>query len=331
MIAACPKCKTRFRIARERLTPEGVRLRCSQCSGIFRVKAPEDRPSGAEREAPARPAPRPAPASATETRPAPAAPPPPPAPRRDPERLVVVAHSDAALCKSVVDALESWGLEALAASDGVEAILAVQRALPRAVVLDAGLAKMYGFQVCELIKRNESLRSIRVVLVGAVYDATRYRRPPRELYGADLYLEPGDVPDGLHAVLAGFGLPLRRAERAPQALERPVPLEPAAPPPAAVPEPAEREPARAPSRPGAGEGEVAKAERLARIIVSDVILYNEAKFEAAVAAGNVVAAMEADLQEGRSLFQARIAPAVAGQRDFLREELLRVAGQRGLR
>jgi hypothetical protein len=40
--------------------------------------------------------------------------------------------------------------------------------------------------------------------------------------------------------------------------------------------------------------------------------------------------MEPDLQEGRSLFQARIDPAVAGLRDFLREELLRVAKQRGM-
>jgi hypothetical protein len=76
---------------------------------------------------------------------------------------------------------------------------------------------------------------------------------------------------------------------------------------------------------------VAKAERLARIIVSDVVLYNEKKFAAAVASGNVAQVMEPDLAEGRALFQARIAPAVAAQRDFLREELLRVARQRGQR
>ena len=52
--------------------------------------------------------------------------------------------------------------------------------------------------------------------------------------------------------------------------------------------------------------------------------------EGSGAAGNVIEAMEPDLQEGRSLFQGRIDPDVAGQRDFLRDELLRVARERGM-
>ena len=47
MIAACPKCGVRYRIERERLRPEGTRLRCSRCESIFRVSPPEARvPSG---------------------------------------------------------------------------------------------------------------------------------------------------------------------------------------------------------------------------------------------------------------------------------------------
>jgi predicted Zn finger-like uncharacterized protein len=37
MIAACPKCQTRYRVEPERLGPDGARLRCSQCSAVFRV------------------------------------------------------------------------------------------------------------------------------------------------------------------------------------------------------------------------------------------------------------------------------------------------------
>ncbi len=336
MIAACPNCKTKFRIARDRLGADGVRLRCTQCSSVFRVKAPEDAPVEAS---PARqPEAPPAPVSAPE----PAASPPPSSQPTvlDPTRLVVVAHSEAAVAKHVCEALEAWGLQALGAHDGVEAILAIQRNLPRAVVLDAALPKMFGFQICELIKRNESLRSIQVVLVGAIHNDTRYRRPPGELYGADLYLETPDLPDGLHSALADFGLPVggEAGAAAPRAtthrgaggidaeaaLEAAQPVEEPAAAPAAAPA------AVAPVVPPAEEDAVAKAERLARIIVSDVVLYNEAKFSAAVAAGNVAEAMEADLAEGRSLFQSRIDPAVAAQRDFLREELVRVAKQRGM-
>jgi hypothetical protein len=74
---------------------------------------------------------------------------------------------------------------------------------------------------------------------------------------------------------------------------------------------------------------IAKAERLARIIVSDIVLYNDEKFAAAVAAGNVVEALEGELEEGRALFRGRIEPGVRETRDFLSEELLRVARTRG--
>jgi predicted Zn finger-like uncharacterized protein len=349
MIAACPNCKTKFRIARERLGPEGVRLRCTQCSSVFRVKAPPEAmpaapPQAAPVAAPRVPEPEP---------------PPQPQPRRDPARLVLVAHSDDALRKQAMEAVESWGLQAIGATDGVEAILEIQRHLPRAVLLDAALPKMYGFQVCELVKRNDSLRAIQVVLVGAIHDETRYRRTPDQLYGADVYLETPDLPEGLHPALRGFGLPLSGAspsepleppptthrgvggidvEAALEAAETPEePEAPMAAPPPLSPEPvapvpSPLAPVSAASEPPAAEADegVAKAERLARIIVSDVILYNEEKFAAALASGSVLEVMEPDLQEGRSLFQQRIDPAIAGQKDFLCEELLRVARQRGM-
>ena len=79
------------------------------------------------------------------------------------------------------------------------------------------------------------------------------------------------------------------------------------------------------------EEERAKAERLARIVVSDIVLYNEERFAAAARAGNVLEAMSADLSEGRSLFEERIDPRVRGERDYLRDELLRNAKLRGMR
>ncbi|HSJ95904.1 MAG TPA: hypothetical protein VLC53_02455, partial [Myxococcota bacterium] len=63
---------------------------------------------------------------------------------------MLVAHADPDTSKSVAEAVEGWGLETLVAHDGVEAMLAIQRTLPRAVVLDAALPRMYGFQVCEI-------------------------------------------------------------------------------------------------------------------------------------------------------------------------------------
>ena len=68
MIAACPKCGARYRIDAAKLRPEGARLRCTRCEGVFRVQAPEvpERPN----------APAPSRRSA-ETSTTPTAPPPP--------------------------------------------------------------------------------------------------------------------------------------------------------------------------------------------------------------------------------------------------------------
>jgi hypothetical protein len=93
-------------------------------------------------------------------------------------------------------------------------------------------------------------------------------------------------------------------------------------------------PAAAPAPARAGDGldeQRAKAERLARIIVSDIVLYNEQKFSEAVRRGNVVEALDADLSEGRHLFQERIDARVRAERDYLSEELVRVARQRGMK
>jgi CheY-like chemotaxis protein len=224
-------------------------------------------------------------------------------------------------------------------------MLEIQRRLPRAVVLAADLPKMFGFQICEILKRNSSLKPTWVVLVGAIHHPDRYRREADDLYGADAYLEAPDLPEGLLPLLARGGLrdapapaPAATSAPAPQPAPKPAPAPRPAPKPAAAPAPV-RPPAPAPAavappRPRRDDGleeERAKAERLARIVVSDIVLYNEERFAAAARAGNVVEAMAADLAEGRHLFEERIDPRVRAERDHLTDELLRSARQRGMR
>jgi len=363
MIAACPKCSTRYRVENDRLAGDGMRLRCTRCQAVFRVRPPGAVAALVEPQVEAQPTPVPQPP--------------------DRSRLVLVADSDAEEGKVTAAAVAGWGLHPLLAHDGVEAILAIQRNLPRAVILDAALPKMFGFQICELMKRNAELREVHVVLVGAIHHRERYRRSPHELYGADAYLERPDLPHGLATVLRDFGLPLASAapvaparsgpparatardfeveelpmplESAPELSEASFPFEPRprpaalppatgrgapAVPPLSAPEPRPARGAASPSRAPlaahapANDGlteERAKAERLARIIVSDVILYNQEKFARAVAAGRVVEMLDPDLEEGRALFRQRIDARVREERDHLAEELVRVARTRGMR
>jgi CheY-like chemotaxis protein len=156
---------------------------------------------------------------------------------------VLIAHPEVEAGKTIADALSSWGLSPLLVHDGVEALLQIQRTLPKVVVLDAALPKMFGFQICEIMKRNDQLRVIPVVLIGAIHDQDRYRRPPpEELYGADAYVERHQLPDALADLLVRFGL----GGPSPSA---PAPAPMAAPVRPAAPAPAARPPAPAPRRP----------------------------------------------------------------------------------
>jgi len=327
MIAACPKCGARYRIERGKLRAEGTRLRCSRCEAVFRVSPPQH----AEREPRAaipvasidpEPVRSSAGAAAGEA-------------DADRERLVLVADAEVEAGKLIASALVDGGLQPVLVHDGVEAILTIQRTLPRAVVLDAGLPKMFGFQVCELVKRNESLRQIQVVLVGAVHHRDRYRRAPSEIYGADAYLERHQLRENLLETLRALGLPVGNASAgrgaarvAPAPLRSPREAQRAAPAPPARPEPARPV---APASDPALAAEIGRAERLARIIVSDVVLYAEDKLDAAIRAGKVLEVFESEMQEGRGHFAQRIDARVRESRDFLSEELLRVARARGMR
>jgi hypothetical protein len=166
------------------------------------------------------------------------------------------------------------------------------------------------------------------VLVGAIHHQTRYRRDPSDLYGADAYIEQADLPDGLQTILREGGLPVGGS-----ALPAPEPtFEVPAPEPALefVREP----PAAAPTEaPGADEDsetaeERERALRLARIAVSEMLLYQPEKFEQAARDGNLEQALDREIQEAQALLRQRIREDVREETDFIMDELNRVAAER---
>ena len=53
-----------------------------------------------------------------------------------------------------------------------------------------------------------------------------------------------------------------------------------------------------------------KARRWARAIVSDIALYNPDKIQAGIEQDNLFEALADELQEGRDLYQSRVAPEI---------------------
>lgn len=318
MIAACPQCQTRFRLAKEKIGPQGARIRCSSCQTIFRVQAPET-PAGAT--------------TIAEPRPVPAAPPAPPK-ALPPLARALVIEPDPELAKGVVDLLAQWRVAAEIVDDGAEGLLAIFRSPPQLAVLGAGLPSLSAPKLAEIVRRTADLITVKLVRVAVADEA------PSGDHDAEEMLEPADLPGGLAEILERFALgakpaaasapaPVAKPEPGPApAAPKAAPAKPSAPAPSAAPSAAK--PASAPSpRPvPSSDPEIAAAERLARIAVSDVILYNEAKFAAAAASGNVAKALASELEEARQHFNSRVSPVLRQKRDFLGEELERRAAQR---
>jgi len=270
----------------------------------------ESRPAMAAPAAPAAPAARPA----------------PPKPQPPTARALVV-ESDSELAKGMVELLGHWRISADVVEDGADALLAIFRKPPELAILGGGLASFSAPKIAEIVRRSAHLSGVKLVRVAVPSERAA------DGHDAHAMLEAADLPAGLGGILERLGVgakpaagvvaqkPAAAPPAKPAAPPAPAPAAPVAPAPAAKPAPSSRP---VPS----SDPDIAAAERLARIAVSDVILYNEAKFAAAAAAGNVVKALAVELEEARQHFNTRVSAALRQKRDFLIEELERRAAQR---
>jgi CheY-like chemotaxis protein len=264
----------------------------------------------------------------------------------------LVAEADTEAAKEIVELLSRWGIAADAVHDGSEALIFVHRKQPGLVILGGHLPNVSGPLLAEVLRRNPELKSVRLIRVLTLDEPSAVPE-----FDADHFLEPGDLPNGLEPLLEELGIGQRPPPPAPEPSESITSATPTVPEPERAissPEPKEekhtpavdepvpnaverrtgledrRKPRDPPStspktsrrsRSVSSDPQVAAAERLARIIVSDIILYNEAKFASGVEDGDVAAAVKEELAEGSTLFCQRIPEEVRKQRDFLAEEL----------
>lgn len=284
MIAACPKCKTRFKLDESKVPSAGVKLRCSKCFTIFAVKRKEA--AGEVKQPPAAKA-----------------------------RRALIAHSDPSVCDMMEGVLKAGGIEVLKAYDGVEALGGIEKYRPQVAILDVSLPKMYGFEVCEHVKGHHELKEIKVILMASVYDKTRYKRNPVSIYGADDYIEKHHIHDDLLPKINKLTLskgyeeakgkePGKATVEAVTHEVRPAPV-------------AEKDVEKLKS----GENTIddkdreakEKARRLARIIVSDIALYNGELVAEGVRNETFYKLMKDDIKEGLEHFKKRVPSSISAE------------------
>lgn len=292
MIVGCPKCKTKLKVADEKLTPEGIRFKCPKCSAVLLVKKPS-----------------------VQIKPL--------------ANKVIVAHENQTIVDRISKTLTEKGFMVIAAHDGIETMIKAVKELPFLAILDVALPKIYGFEVCKRLKERAETKEIKVILISSIYDKTRYRREPTSFHGADDYIEEHEIENLLMDkidVLRGVKPKEEIAEKPKEpVVEKPQPkVEMPAPPKVEATLKAAAPQATPPPKPEIkteADGAVEKARRLARTIISDIYLYSSSKMEDSIKNNSVYSEFAAEIKEGLKLYDGRISQEIRNKGDFFREAI----------
>lgn len=215
---------------------------------------------------------------------------------------ILFAHERPAVVRAVTRVLEAEGFSIRSVRDGNAAVSALTEKDWDAFVCDVGLPGIPGYELCGVARDKGLARAI--VLVASVYRRTSYKRRPTRLYGADDYVEIhhlGDqLPVKLRALLGdepqeGSAADMERAK---------IELE----------------------EEGDARLESDEPQRLASLIVADMLLYNGDRILSSETLSEAETAVGEDLGIARDLFEQvlRAEKHPVPKTDLVAEEFARI-------
>ena len=284
MVVLCPKCKTKLKVDETKLKAEGSRFKCPRCSTVLLVKKP----------APVHKKPF-------------------------ANNKVLVAHSNPNILNEISSLLLGHGLQVVRSSDGIDAMVKITKELPFLVVIEVGLPKIYGFEVCKRLKSRPETKSTKFILISSIYDKDKYKREPSSLYEADDYIEEHQIGGSLLGKVDRLMTRGPVAEKKAQVKTPPAtPSTPQAPPAdtATKEKPVPKTTPEKAAVTGPEDEQVERAKRLARTIISDIFLYNASKAEQALKNDTFFSDFAAEIKEGMKLYESRIPQEVRDSGDF---------------
>ncbi|HEY3054851.1 MAG TPA: response regulator [Thermoanaerobaculia bacterium] len=181
--------------------------------------------------------------------------------------------------------LQRLGFEVSFFDVGEQTLEFVKRTRADLVIVNVYLKGKLGVEVTEEIRADPALGQTRVILIGALFRANRFRANPTNLYGADEYIEE-QIPEKEFRHIVHKLFPDARTVQVPA-------------------EPAEHDEAR----------------RLARLILSDIIINHPDKVERAVRSNNFFDALREEIAEGRQYYDSRVPQRVRRDTEIFTETL----------
>jgi len=204
-------------------------------------------------------------------------------PRR---RIAAIADEVRPFRAFLGDHLKQMGFDVTYFETGEPTLDFVRRARADLLIVNVYLRGKLGVEVSEDIKADPGLGHTRVILIGALFRANRFRANPTNLYGADEYIEEL-IPEKeflqiIHKLFPDVG---DIAD---------MPIEPR---------------------------EYDEARRLARLILSDIIIYHAPKVDQAIRDDNFFDVLHAEIEEGRQYYDSRVSFRVRRDTEIYTETL----------
>jgi CheY-like chemotaxis protein len=128
---------------------------------------------------------------------------------------LIVCEDDPQQRELLVGMLRTAGFELTVCTDGQEALDAARRATPAAIISDALMPRLDGFQLCLALRRDPGLCHLPFILYTATYTERDDEAFAREI-GCDAFVrKPDQSPELVHIIRANIArlaaLPTRTA------------------------------------------------------------------------------------------------------------------------
>jgi len=250
MEITCKHCGSRFRAAIQLPLTAPVRVACPACKNQMVLKPSAD---GGGRGADVNPTD----AGRAEARPT--------------LKIAAIADEPRPFRAFLGEHLRRLGFEVTYFEIGDPTLEFVRRKRADLVIVNVYLKGKLGVEVTEEIRNDPTLSNTRVILIGALFRANRFRANPTNLYGDDEYIEE-QIPEREFRQIIRKLFPEVGATAE-------VAVEPR---------------------------EYDEARRLARLILSDIVIYHAAKVEQGLRENNFFDVLKDEIEEGRQYYESRV-------------------------
>jgi response regulator RpfG family c-di-GMP phosphodiesterase len=285
MELTCKNCGSKFRAALQLPLTAAVRVACPSCRTQMVLK-----PAVGQAPSPVAAQPRTEGQAGTPVLQPAAAPvlqqPGASAPQAPRRRIAAIADEPRPFRAFLGEHLRRMGFEVAFFELGDPTLEFVRRTRADLVIVNVYLKGKLGVEVSEEIKADASLEQTRVILIGALFRANRFRANPTSLYGADEYIEEQVPEKELRQIVRKLFPELGPTVESP--------IEPR---------------------------EYDEARRLARLILSDIVIYHVEKVESGIRENNFFDVLKDEIEEGRQYFDSRVPFRVRRDTEIFNETL----------